>query len=170
MPRSRTIVQRTPSRRGMDWAGGQTGAVISLAPNTFSAGYIVSPSTIRTEYTDPTLVRTRGMAIFGRTQAGFIAGAIGIIDWPDVDDVTPAAADIPLPASFADMDWIWYKHLLGQPVVVSSQLKDIDIEIDSKAMRRLGNRKGILLVVQSLAISTATFTFGFGARCLLKDG
>jgi len=155
----------------MDWIGASTTGTQTLATNDTVAQYIVLPSEIRDQFTDPTLVRTRGQFVCSGITGGFSA-AVGIIDWLDNNDTPPAAAEAPSPL-IATFDWIWHSYIFTTTAggVLSGNWTDggTGRSIDSKAMRRLGGRKGILIVVSNLSGSAGSLQFQWGIRCLLKD-
>ena len=151
----------------MDWIGSSLSLTQSLAANTTVAHYIVLPSEVRDQFIDPTLICTRG-SFAAYAAAAPVMAAIGIIDWMDQDDTPPASADAPSPLT-ATHDWIWHSFL-QVPTGAGATLSTFGQAdgIDSKAMRRLGGRKGILLVISNL-VTSASFNYLFGVRCLLKD-
>jgi hypothetical protein len=82
--------------------------------------------------------------------AGSLYGA-GIIDWSSLDDFVPSFSEILAmnPTIRQDMDWIWrvvYSIPGGMPVGTFAAGQP-DSELMSKARRRMGNNKGLLLVI-----------------------
>ena len=163
-------------RRGVEWiSGGFSGAgalFTSLAAATNVAGYIVAPSVARL-YTNSTLVRTRGLLVVRPAVVSGVTsnilGAAGIIAWADRDDAAPAAAEAPRPWTDPDLDWIWHGYLiLGGGTLNAESYSDVRLEIDSKAMRKLGADEGVLLCLQNNS-TVQPFDYAAGVRCLIKE-
>ena len=155
----------------MDWIGASTTTSLVIPANDTQANYIVLPSEVRDQFTDPTLVRTRGQLILSAGAAGITSGACGIIDWTDNNDTPPAAGEAPSPL-IATFDWIWHTYFFTTGATqLASFYNDggSGQSIDSKAMRRLGGRKGILFVISLLTGAITSVSYQFGVRCLLKD-
>ncbi len=160
----------------MDWIGSSTAAVITVAPGAVNAQYLVLPSEVQEQFTDPTLVRTRGDLIVTSAlfASGFMRAAVGIIPWDDSNDTPPVSPETPSPLSSTSMDWIWHDWIF-QPVSTGNLSYQASIgsaggtAVDSKAMRRLGGRRGILLVLENASTSINSITAMYGFRCLLKD-
>ena len=150
----------------------ETAAIQGISASGITAQWIVLPSVVRT-YTDPTLMRTRGQVIANTgTSAGVVRGAFGIIAWDDIDDTVPTATNVPSPYSNPDLDWIWWSFFATAnallPLQYQASLGASGSDIDSKAMRRLGNRRGVLFVGE-LTAGSSSIGFEFGIRCLLKE-
>jgi len=153
----------------MEWLGASQTVFGTLGPGVTSAAYIILPSQAAA-FTDATLVRTRGLVVaggeFGASITADMVGAVGITTWDDNDDTVPAAADRPDPFQDTDHDWLWHAYLYerGQQGTIAGK----HVEIDSRAMRRLGNNKGVLICFRN-ASAIDDMVFAFGARCLLKE-
>jgi len=182
MPRMRSSFRgrsRAP-RRGVEWIGAArsgAGALFVTVPVTgFDTWYAVLPSQARS-YVNPTLVRTRGQAVFSPGLAAGIqsniVGAVGIIAWSDADDLLPSAAELPDPYNDPDLDWIWhsYLHVPGGGVAGENDLTFSDgvgNPIDSRAMRKLGADQGVMVVVRNES-TVQSFSYALGLRCLIKE-
>ncbi len=158
-------------KRAFDWEGSL--AANTLVPaNSLSNFYIVNPSTVRDNYTDPTLVKTRLQLALVNISTGSPAfGAWGVIEWPDINDNPPAAGESPDPLLRPSMDWIMHNFYSVPFAGTASVLiypGGNSTVADSKAKRRLGNEKGILFVI-STGIASADVRFQAGARCLLQE-
>jgi len=156
--------------RPMDWEGAAV-SISLLGPGLMAAGYILPPSIVRTRYTDPTLMATR---IFLQCQNGAQTAGVwgelgfGLIAWTDVNDTAPAPGDIPSPLTNLDADWIWrYVQPIAPGAALDNNGQFLDSVHMSKAKRRLGNDKGLLMVFHNFAASNAAFYAD--ARCLIKE-
>jgi len=160
--------------RRLEWTGAAVDGFGVLTAGSVGRGYVLLPSQT-VAYTDPTLVRIRGeVTVFHQTVAGVLVdghGAAGIIRWSDPDDTVPAIADSPNPFDRPDLDWIWhtYFHFLGGGTLASSgDRHGIRIEIDSRAMRRLGQADGLMFCITN-AHAANDILYSWGARVLLKE-
>ena len=133
------------------------------------ANWIVLPSTVRFEYTDPTLFATR-IFFAARTDAAPLAGGsfigFGVIAWDAIDDTVPT--QIPRPITDCNLDWVTRAVApvpLGTPAGTVFTLT-FDFTHLSSARRRLGAERGILGVIETdnVAASISTDT-----RCLLRE-
>jgi len=175
MPRSRTFSRgRSRPQRRMEWTGASVDGVGVLAPGVTGAAYLLLPSQTAA-YTDATLVRLRGAVyVWNSSVAGVLNdfnGAIGVIPWDDIDDTVPTVAERPDPWNNPDLDWVWHSYLYGigggtvadQGTMGRTQR----IEVDSRAMRRLGENKGLIVCVRN--DGPQDFIYAWGMRCLLKE-
>ena len=156
----------------MDWIGAATGATQVLAAGTRNAQYLVLPSELQAQFTDPTLMRTVAQADIRSLVAGTIFGAVGIITWDDVNDTPPAAGEAPGPFANPNADWLWHSYFFnanGGLVVQATFSDGFATRADSKARRRLGTHRGILMVVENSSLSGQAISCLFGGRCLIKD-
>jgi len=170
MPLRRAMRPSGP-RRGMDWEGASFGN-FALPQNSIAAQYLVLPSTVREQYTDPTLTVTRvALTIENEDVDDWAAGAWGVIAWDDRDDTVPGAGELPDPEDDPEFDWILHNFYRIPPARTSHTFiypgGAIETSV-SHAQRKLGNTKGILLVCSSAAVA-ATVGIAFAGRCLLKD-
>ncbi len=165
--RSRGVSRSARPARPMDWEFVQAAQVL---PSSSIAGvWVVLPSRIRNTYTDPTLMASRwflGMRASVATGSAGFAG-FGLIAWDATTDAIPSP--LPDPIQDGELDWInrAIAPLVGVPAETS-----IDWNLDnvhlSKAKRRLGANKGILLVFSTVA-SSGSIRFGADVRCLIKE-
>jgi len=155
----------------MEWVTAETQASLAVSPATVVAQWIVLPSVVRT-YTDPTLIRTRGPVIIVGQGIGVIHGAWGILRWDDIDDTVPTALERPSPFSNPDLDWInwgfFANSLSGAQLNYQASIGGAGLDTDSRAMRRLGNRAGVMFVIE-VAAGLVGVNLDFGIRCLLKE-
>ena len=163
-------------RRPMDWIVGDMDSTSSQAANpTPFCDWLCDPVTMAEQFTDPTLMATR-VAIHAAPQSsppsslhGF---GFGIIAWNFATDAAGAALMPQCPRLFGDTcqdeDWIfkWLSPRVTGDDSVSGN-GGADSVIESKARRRLGNDKGILLVVQTMG--SIAFDYHAHVRCLIKE-
>ena len=137
---------------------------------------LVLPTEFDLEFTDPTLVRLRGLATvanFGIPAASAMAfGAVGIIDVQGVEEsIVP---NVYCPLSDASVEWIWHNFwsISGLPVVddPNTSATMYRMEIDSKAMRRLATRDaGLYLVFENSPNSDFSVHWRADVRMLFKN-
>jgi len=155
----------------MDWVGGALDGFVTLASDDLVAQYIVLPSQVAS-FTDATLVRTRGIfyahpAIVSTVSVDY-HGAAGIIPWDDINDTVPAAGERPDPFTDTNADWLWHTFFYGVGGTGTAAKRDeTRVYIDSKAMRRMGANKGVLMLVRNA--SANAMLAAFAARCLFKE-
>ncbi len=166
------MIARRP-RRPMDWIGATTSAVQTVAAGGIAAQYTVLPSEILTQFTDPTLIRSRGQLVGYCSVAGLMVAAVGLISWPDNNDTPPVGVEVPDPLNSATHDWIWHAYMFAWAGTClnyqASEGSPGGTNVDSKAMRRLGGRHGVLFCMSNSAVSVGAANFLFGFRHLLKD-
>jgi hypothetical protein len=153
----------------MDWEGAFSVAA-NLPINGIGTHYIVDPSTVKDEYTDPTLTRTRLNMLIRNTGGLRAHGAYGVIAWPDKNNTPPGALEAPDPFLNPHLDWVmhaYYSIADGTNLYYPGGTEVGALE--SSAQRRLGNMFGILFVISSASFSQDTVEYTTGARCLLKD-
>ncbi len=165
--RFRTIARKL---RPVEWAGSLLDTSISVSPGTIQRVILTgtfSPAvSFIEEYTQPTLMRTRGQFLATRTSEGTAIGAVGIIaQIPDQTTLLPADID---PAENPELEWLWW-----HPVLVSDNTGNDSsyqrTDIDSKAMRKLYNGEQLYLYVSNPELTSATFDFDFALRYLIKE-
>ncbi len=161
-------------RRPMDWIKGEIDSTQVGNPSTAlpDCKWLCDPEELRHEFTDPTLMHTKvsGMAINLTAPVDNTAVfALGLIAWNFATDaagnaLTPTQCPRMLDIECQDEDWIWtwYAPLAYPAGIVITTIG----QSDSKAMRRLGNDKGLLLVAQSIALN---FEYHAHVRCLIKE-
>jgi hypothetical protein len=145
---------------------------------TSGSAYVVDPSTLRLDYTDPTLMYTLVQIAITTSAANLVGGGLigfGLIEWMDVNDTIPT--DPPLPVTDGDRDWI-YRFVAPVPVnnsgAILTQFFSPGTEKlqESHAKRRLGQTKGILGVFQSFLSpcgSVGPFSIVADLRFLIKE-
>ena len=165
------------SQRQTDWGlgpGGTAGTALS------TTGASVLGSGITTTTGKLTLVRTRGilsisLGLATSAQDGFFCAlGMGLTTIQAFTDVGITALALP----FDDMQWDgWFYHRMFdiRSGVVSSSSnpgpKDVvQIEIDSKAMRKIDGNGIFFAVLQFVESGTATANVHFNTRMLLKLG
>lgn len=115
---------------------------------------------------DWTLVRTRisvqvEATPHGTDSSGLIVGA-GLLVWEANTDNIPVVGSYPVPVENGDADWLWHwVACSGQgnsPIApqIADTLGAPDSVIQSKAMRKLSSRQGLLFVVEVSASLMAT--------------
>jgi len=167
--RGRTRSRSGRSARRMEWIGASTNTTLSPAAGTVIAAYLVLPSEVRA-LTDPTLVRTRMSVIVTQVAAGATHAAWGLIAWDDQNDTVPT--DPPLPLGSPSMDWILHDWILttGTGILQYNWSPGFTgLMADSRAMRRLGQSRGLLFCLENGATSSGIINCRFGGRCLLKE-
>jgi hypothetical protein len=134
--------------------------------------YVVLPSELNKEYTDPTLMATR--AIFtaktnGLPTAGGASVSLGVIAWDDINDTAPIGAEAPGPISNGNLDWVLrqtFPIAVGTPSGTTYSLA-LDEMYMSKARRRLGTSRGVLAVIEVIGVGLVSATGEI--RCLVKE-
>ena len=176
-------LQRGHQRRKVGWEGGIGGAVAQSAI-TVSADLIVSPA-LSILFDGLTLVRTRGQLLIFLTSAtaagGGFVGAFGI-GVANTAAVVAGAGSLPTPVTEVDWDgWLfWHAIQVIAPgalaeSTVSDELTGVAgmsaaqrIEIDSKAMRKIGIQDSIFGVLQVVELGSATADWFVDTRILVK--
>ncbi len=164
--------------RPMDWECAQSSLVLGTAAfgskNTVCT-YAVLPSNLRQFYTDPTLMASRAyLAIRSalNQDSGATFAGIGLIAWDDTNDFC-SSVDAPDPILDCNLDWInrWVAIFpSGSNAGTFANPNIFDITHLSKAKRRLGNQKGLLLTFSAYTTGAVnTISFGIDIRCLIKE-
>ncbi len=167
MPR---YARRTSSRpRRMDWGSAEVVATISAFNN--DRGWYLDPETQRSSFVDPTVIRHLFSTVIHQNTNNFGAAglvAVGLIAWDGIDATLPTPS--PRPISDGNLDWIM-RHVQGVPPFQQAgalyTFPNCDMLYQSKAMRKLGNDKGLLVCWEVTA--GASFTFVSDIRFLLKE-
>ena len=159
-------------KRAMDWQGATMNGTTSLTIDEIVGNFIVLPSTLHEQYTDPTLVRTRGSVLLNSgttTTSG--TNFFGIIEWPGEggEDTLPAGPELPSPRDDPELDWIWWRGYAVRTGTgdVGANGRDKEFEIDSKAMRKIETGHGILMVAHNGGQTQGAFWAS--VRCLFKQ-
>ena len=160
--------------RGMDWGGGRGSA--DLGPSTASRAWVLRPSDVQQLYTDPTLIRSIlafqfRLTVSPATSSWTAIGVIAVTGDPSNTATVPNAnAEYPHPLDDPQADWI-----LRVPVPwasgttvgsTASSLGAGDSWVNSRAMRRLGSDTGLMVIMESVAI-TGTWIYEY--RYLIKE-
>ena len=177
---NRGFAVRTP-RRKSSWeqGSGGTGQVAFTGSSTSILGLGAGAAE-----DGLTLVRTRGQLTVSLNAAAAVgegfSGAFGI---GIVTDQAFAAGVASMPAPITDIDWNgWLYHhffdLFSNTAISGGAAVDEDfgnviagvqrIEVDSKAMRKIGLNEVIFAVLQVVEQGTATMRAAFNSRILIK--
>jgi hypothetical protein len=153
----------------MDWYHSETGQRLFI--NEHAAAWHILPSTIQPYLTDPTLMATRAFCAIRTFETPIVPGAfaaIGVIAWNYVTDFIPLEIPSVL-APDGDMDWIcrWIGVApQGTPAGTFLNPNIFDNTHLSKARRRLGNDRSLLIVYQTVDVGA---DFGLDLRTLIKE-
>ncbi len=178
--RSLSRIRRTMARRGRFPRGGVVGQKrksnwIGPADQTYLAiaggNSVIHSSFVPSAvgFLAPTIVRTRGIVdLHGTTLVADVdfGGAYGICV---VSDEAFAAGTASIPRPFDDADWggwlVWGAFARHQEFLdgTGTALPNWSENIDSKAMRKVGNNETIVALVES---QTGSFDFAFTFRML----
>ena len=173
MPRSRSGFSRPRSRRKTAWA---LGPGSSVSDTVAVSGKEILGAGLQATTEELTLVRVRGsFQAYLRAVAAISDGfhcAIGI------GIVTVEAFDVgitAIPGPLTEMSWDgWlYHRFFDLHSAVSSfdqtaPMGSVDIEVDSKAMRKIGSDQIIVAMLEVVEAGTATMTVFFDTRVLFK--
>jgi len=155
----------------MDWGAGVGEGLTSVAPGTVNGFYIALPQELRDFYTDPTIVRVRGQVTVRTLTNSAVVGAFGIIAWSDVNDIPDEMPNPALADPYAD--WLYHSYFFnGGGPEFSESLHWSDgfaTAVDTKAMRKMGNDRGLLFVIENSVFSVASIQYNAGFRYLLKE-
>ncbi len=159
--------------RPMDWYCGDFDGTVATAEN--KCKWLIKPSQMHA-LSDPTVMALRMAFIYGIGDAGAATNqsiiSFGVIAWnylsvdgvPDDDPPT----DCPSPITQCDADWLW---LVDNPFAIGNtgnggNAFGPESHVSSKARRRLGNDKSLLLVVDAFA---SGYNFHAHGRVLVKE-
>lgn len=157
------------ARRPMDWEYSlvQVGAVAAAGK---ASAFVVLPSELNAEYTDPTLMATRLVSSVlwaaGSTYGG--AAAWGLIAWDDINDTPPVGAECPGPFTNGNLDWIMRQVHPNAGAATGSLVQPGDNTVVAKSRRRLGTSRGILAVLETNSAGTLSGAYA-DVRCLIKE-
>ncbi len=169
-------------RRPMDWIAGEIDSSTAGGAGTPPVcAWLCEPKVLAEHFTDPTAmaVRVWGSARPLQTTVPVSAFAFGVIAWNFVTDPTTGLAVLPNPCprlintgpqGCQDEDWMyqWLLPSAGGETSSATFLRYINDGDDriSKARRRLGNDKGLLLVAQGVGVA---YDFHVHVRALIKE-
>jgi len=195
MFRRRSRSRRGGSRRRMQWGRGD---LVSSVPGTVTVGDTL-PATfwykvpagvpkaitggVDLEPEDWTLVRSilSFQASFVPTTAGAVFAEVGagLIVWEGTSEEDPNPLEVPLPIGDGDADWLWHFAAVaaqpatgsGAPVFLVDNHEN-SFDVQSRAMRKLSARQGLLFVCELSNFfgeqDLGQFLFGFFGRSLFK--
>ncbi len=163
-------------RRPMDWIRGGIDSVgTGQAAQTPLCDWLCDPAELRDEFTDPTLmvVRVAGMHQATAATGGQAVFGFGIIAWNFATDgagnsLVPTQCPRLFDDECQDEDWIYRSITPYVAGITGFGQVDGGEASMSKARRRLGNDKGLLLVVQS-ATAGDVFNYHYHVRALIKE-
>ncbi len=165
--RSRVVTRSARPARPMDWECAQ--AAVTLTGNSIACTWIVLPSRVREGYTDPTLMASRWFVSAriltgGASLTSFVGW--GLIAWDSTTDADPNPC--PDPIANCDLDWI-NRYVVPVPfspvgTIIEQPFDNVHL---SKAKRRLGQDRGILLVFSQ--VGGFDVALGADVRCLIKE-
>jgi len=165
---------RGSSRRRTGWEEGPGG---TSTQSLTTAGITLIGSGAQILQDGHTLVRTRGwlgLILATNTLVGDgVIGAfgIGIVSKPAFDIGITA---IPGPLSEMDWEgWLYFRHFSVRSGDVSAGFTQLNgvmagIEVDSKAMRKVGTDEVVIAVIEHVLIGTADVRVNFDSRALYK--
>ncbi len=163
---NRVIVGGGRPRRPMDWICGDFDATVDA---TKVCRWLVPPSTLREQFTDPTLMSTMVWLSLGASSApatNTSVGGFGIIVVSAFDDADPTLDACPGPFTDCDADWVYLNFATATQGSRTFTTMNSELDRRSQAKRRLGNDKGILLVFES---NNFSFDGHAHVRCLIKE-
>jgi len=181
--RSRSVPVRSP-RRKTSWQIGPETGTNGSAQSITATGSTGASVGAQSAVDGNTLVRTRGELLL--TLLAAAAAGDGFIGAFGIGVVTAQAFGIgitalPTPIDEEDWDgWLYHRYF---SVVSSSIISDtvssaddfanavsavLRVEIDSKAMRKVPENMTVAAVLQVTEVGTATMTWNFNSRMLIK--
>ncbi len=170
MPHPRGRTRAVSARRENTWIGPALQGSVAVA--AAGASLIFSFDPFANGMPKPTVVRTRGVLTI--TPQAFTAdltihGAFGL---GIVSDQAFAAGVVSMPEPFSDANWdgwfVWQSFALTLEFITASgtiQPANLQIEIDSKAMRKVSDNETVVAICESQA---GAFNCGAHLRQLYK--
>jgi len=160
--------------RPVDWIGAQVNADLFILPPAIGTvcEWVVTPSEIAEQFTNPTLMATRmkvaydALVTLGAGTFQFVA--VGLIEWMAAADTLPTPC--PDPLLDTDFDWIIRQvfpvgAIAGTSVEISGNT-DFGEDYMSAAKRRLETGSGLLLAI---SVESLTANVQVDVRCLIKE-
>lgn len=162
--------------RGMDWGNQYTtagGNGIQIGPSGASYSWLLDPITASSEYVDPTIMAVRFSWLLMGPAAAYASGGqvvAGIMTFTSPNGALPTGFGVG-PASSAYLDWMlrsvsWLPQNGNANLAVFFHNENPQ-NCYTKAKRRLGNGKGLLLVIENL--TGQTIQARYDCRYLLKE-
>ena len=179
--RRRSFLSSAP-RRLTTWLGGP-GSLSSVQATITASGSTLASVTVSLAQERATLVRTRGrLRCYLKSAAAGNNGFVGAFGMAvaNLAAVSAGVSSVPTPVTEQTYEWIYWTpiQLLSAGVIDASAATDedgitgnsgfFDIEIDSKAMRKITNEHACYGVIEVTEIGTATMQWMFGSRQLFK--
>ena len=167
---SRTLV-RAP-RRPMFWEGA---SVFDQVATGAVSSFVIVSEAILENIPLPTVIRTRGEFVVRASAIG-ASGAQAIFSMgliiQSARSIAAGVGGMPVPFGGIGSDWFVHRMIPMQVEMVAnedSNQHNVRFEIDSKAMRKVDNNQGIVIVFQNTAVaSTVTFEVVGALRLLFK--
>ena len=174
MARRNAFLPRSQTRRSTDWGVGPAARDSSIS----ATGSVIWTTGTQSTIGPLTLVRTRGVIGMTLTQATAAAdGFFGAIGLGIVTDqaFTAGGASMPNPLSDADWDgWWWHTFFdlraTTATIADGTNLSHLNIEIDSKAMRKFDQNELLFGAVGGIESGSASIEFHADTRILFKSG
>ena len=174
MARQRSGFSRTShgSRRRTGWEEGPGGGTV----NTFSAPGVAILGIGQSALIDGlTLIRTRGiLEIFMITATGAGDGFDGAVGIGVVTLLAFTVGVIAVPAPITEIEWegwLWHQMFSYHTPTAGSEgdpAAALRIEIDSKAMRKVGSEEVIFACAEVIEAGTAVMEMWLASRLLFK--
>jgi len=168
-PRSRSFGR---AKRKSTWVGPADQGYVNVAAAgaTLMASFDVSQA-VNSAAIGSTIVRTRGMVSVRAQSAGASLDIVGAFGIGVVSSQALAVGITAIPEPFDEADWdgwfVWrsFSYRLEVITAASANFLRWDFEIDSKAMRKLGEGDAFVFVAQSQA---GAFSISAPLRTLIK--
>ena len=161
-------VGRQTVRRSTFWTGVQ--AFQTVLVGTPSRVDIVVTEAALENVPNPTLVRVRGtISLRGLLTADLASIQVGLgLAVLGAKEVAVGTSSVPLPFTNSDDDrWLWYsgQTLQNAPSGITDILHSVNVEVDSKAMRKIGSNEVVALVTEVIDVSAGV---GVGVSTTLR--
>jgi len=182
--RSRFPRQAVTARRKSSWSSGPASTATGGVQTISASG--VTPLGLGAGITADgvTLVRTRGeLLLFLATASASTNGFYGAFGIGVVSDQAFAAGGASMPSPITNVDWegwLYYRNLsiisggiidgtaASEDSLVNPVSASLRLEVDSKAMRKVGINETIFAVLDLVEIGTAALKVFFNSRMLFK--
>jgi len=161
---------RTVQRKSRDWGIGPGSTAVTTITSSSSAvlGGGVTPFGTQ----ELTLARTRGLLRLFLTSASSVGdgyqGAFGI-GKVALPAFTAGIASLPTPITEMDWDGWLFHSIIGahrSDTGGTSQVGQLDVEVDSKAMRKFGGQEVLFAAIEVVEIGVAQLNVFFDSRML----
>ncbi len=124
------------------------------------------------EYSEPTLVRTRGnFNVYSLGLGGVVFGGFGAAGIILATTDGNGNISVPSPLAQPDAEWIWFSYWSVRNTVVGDPIYGAThrFEIDSRAMRKWSSEESLIFVMESDINSSSLVGWDAAARFLLKE-